>query len=140
MSNKKQITPKDVAGLQNVEVELGDLIGSYESLLILNNKPFLIVTGFKIARALKQVTEHVKAFEDLKDKLRNEFAKKTVNEETHQIRYDFGDKEEEVKNRLNDEMDKKVTVNVAKISAAEFGAEAKLEAKILGDLDWLITE
>ncbi len=135
---KKQISPKDLIATEPVEVEIGDLVASYEAILMLARMPFDVMVGFKISKAYKEIYREVKAFEDLKDKLRKEYATEEKLE-NGQKKYNFGENEKKVEGLIKDEMMKKVSLNIAPISVGELKGK-ELQPSVLADLYWLINE
>lgn len=135
---KKQISPKDLIATEPVEVEIGDLVASYEAIIMLTRMPFDVMVGFKISKAYREIYREVKAFEDLKDKLRKDYATEEKLE-NGQKKYNFGENEKKVEGMIKDEMMKKVSLKIAPISIGELKSQ-EIQPSILADLYWLINE
>lgn len=124
---------------EDIEVEIGEVIGSFEAIVQLSQtRGLLLATNYKLSKAYKAIRKVVQDFEDLKDSLRSEFATKKTDEKG-QMRFDFGEKEPDVQNRLKEEMKKTVTLSLPSISIKDLEG-ADIQASILADLSFLISE
>lgn len=135
---KKQISPKDLIATEAIEVEIGDLVAGFEAILMLSRMTFDVMIGYKISKAYREIYKEVKAFEDLKDKLRKDYATEEKGE-NGQLKYNFGENDKKVQQIIKDEMMEKVSLNIAPISLGELKSQ-EIQPSVLADLYWLIKE
>lgn len=134
----KQVSAKNLVQREKIEVNLGDIISGYEAILSLARMEFPTIISYKISLAYKEIRREAQGFEDFKDSLRKEFATEKILE-NGQKTYDFGSNDQLVERKIKEEMMKKVSLNLAKLSLKDFEHVA-LQPSILIDLEWLFTE